>query len=93
MDNGDLYEFCLKDGHCTAIVARGFDSEGPWATIYEITTDPKYRYKGECQKLLKELKALLEPKGFRFGLWCPMNDIISNICDKLEIKTYEEDEC
>ena len=83
-DGSKLFEFWL--GHSCALVAIG-EAPWRWATVYEISTEPKHRGKGECQKLLKALKALFEALGARFALWCPMNDTIEHICEKLGVMT------
>lgn len=73
----------------TAVVATGTENGKKWATVYEIMTAPAHRGKGEATKLLKGIKELYEKDGYKFGLWCPMNDVIAHICEKLGVETYE----
>lgn len=86
---GKVYKICFEDApFCRAIVAKGTDKDGRWMTVYQIETDPEYRNKGECQRLLRDLKEGCDKNGVRFGLWCPMNDVIKHITEKLKIKVY-----
>ena len=75
----------LRDGHCFANCGHGKD----WLTVYIIETDYEYENQGECQKLLKELKAFAKLKGLKFGIYCPLNNVIKHIADKLQINIYE----
>ena len=84
---GEALEFKL--GYCVAEVHTGIENGKKWATVYQISTDPRYRNCGYCQTLLAKLKAEYEVRGFEFGLWCPMNDTIKHIINKLNIKAYE----
>lgn len=82
--NGTI-DIKLEDGHCFANCGHGED----WLTVYIIETDPDYRNKGECQKLLKALVEFSTRKQLKFGIYCPMNDAIRHIVDKLQISIYE----
>lgn len=79
------FDVKLSDGHCYANCASGKD----WFTVYIIETDPEYRNRGECQKLLETLIEYTEFNGLKFGIYCPMNDTIRHIADKLKIEVYE----
>lgn len=78
----------FKLGYCEALVYTGIEKGKKWATVYEVHTDPRYRNQGYCQTLLAKIKAEYEVRGFKFGLWCPMNDTIKHITEKLKIKVY-----
>lgn len=80
-----IYHYAMN--HCVATVAVGEDANGGWATVYDISTLPPFRGRGECQKLLKTLKDAADRNGRRFRLWCPMNKTIEHICQKLAIQT------
>ena len=83
----DTYDLKLEDGHCVANCA--FDKG--WFTVYLIETEKGYENKGECQKLLKALMERAKEKKQEFALWCPMNEKIKHIADKLKIKVYYEE--
>lgn len=83
---GKALEFKL--GYCVAVVHTGVDKGRKWATVYQVETDPRYRNNGYCQALLSKLKNVFEVRGYDFALWCPMNDTIKHIVEKLEIKVY-----
>ena len=83
----DTYDIKLEDGHCVANCA--FDKG--WFTVYLIETEKGYENKGECQKLLKALMEHAKGNRQEFALWCPMNDKIQHIADKLNIKVYKEE--
>ena len=83
----DTYDFKLEDGHCVANCA--FDKG--WFTVYLIETEKGFENKGECQRLLEALKQYAKDNNQTFGLWCPMNDTIQHITDKLNIKVYKEE--
>lgn len=84
-DEVKMFRYAMN--HCTATVAVGEDANGGWATVYDISTLPPFRGRGECQKLLKTLKDAADRNGRRFRLWCPMNKTIEHICQKLAIQT------
>lgn len=48
--------------------------------------------KGECQRLLKALIERAKEEKQEFALWCPMNEKIQHIADKLKIKVYKDEE-
>lgn len=79
------FDVKLTDGHCFANCGIGKD----WFTVYIVETDHDYRNKGECQKLLEALIEYTTYKGLKFGIFCPMNDTIRHIADKLKIDIYE----
>lgn len=64
-----------------ALVAEG---DG-WATIY--TVKSSNTNKGYCQQLLIKLKEIY--KDVRFGCIVALNDKMSHILNKLEIKEYK----
>lgn len=82
----DTYDFKLEDGHCVANCA--FDKE--WFTVYLIETEKGFENKCECQRLLKALMERAKEENQEFALWCPMNEKIQHIVDKLNIKVYKD---
>jgi len=79
---GGSYDVRLNDGFCVANCGIGED----WCTVYLIETVPEYRGKGEAQRLLKELQRRCKRTGRKLRLWCPMNEKIEYICEKLKIE-------
>lgn len=80
------YNFRLENGMCFVNAGVGED----WVTIYLIETHPKYRNRGEAQKLLESLKLECDTKGKVLRLFAPMNPIIEHICNKLNIEVIKD---
>ena len=73
----------LKGGHRTANCAIGKD----YLTVCLIETPPKFRNRGEAQRLLQGLRKLAEEQGQTFRVWAPITNTMLHICTKLKIET------
>lgn len=78
----ETYDYRLKDGHCfvNAGVGKG------WLTIYLIQTEIGYENQGEATRLLERLKEYSKETHRKLRVWCPMNEIVVHLCQKLEIE-------
>lgn len=76
------YDFRLEGGHCVANCAVGKD----WLTIYTIATDPGFRGRGECQRLIEELKKRCKNTGRKLQCWCPLSDVMRHILEKTDVE-------
>lgn len=87
MAEGNAYFVKLDNGNSVANVGIGIDDKERWVTVYLIQTRVEHRNKGEATRLLEALQSWAKEKNAILRLWCPMNDVISHICAKLNIKT------
>lgn len=83
---GNAYFVKLEDGNSVANVGIGIDDKERWITVYIIQTRAEHQNKGEATRLLKALLNWAKEKKAVLRVWCPMNDVISHICAKLNIE-------
>ena len=77
-------DFKLEDGHCICNAGVGRD----WMTVYIILTEEGFRGRGEATRLLTRLKRECEETRRKLAVWCPLNEHVTHICERLEIETY-----
>ena len=82
----DTYDIKLKNGHCIANCGVG----EKWLTVYIIETENGFENQGECQKLLEKLREYCSANNKNLLLWCPLNEKINHICNKLNIKCVKD---